>query len=98
MKSHCVLTALFFLVMLCGCGASVPSEGDAKKAVQEYIVKSYENGLTLVSFHKTNGQLEEMGGVKHYSMNCEGEVEGTKNGAGSRRSFRRVCARNSQGN
>jgi hypothetical protein len=82
-RSLVALTTLFPLVTFCGCGASLPTEDDAKQGIQEQITKQNQNRLKLVSFHKTNGQASEENGVPHYKMEFEGEVEVTEDCAGS---------------
>ena len=78
MRSLVALTTLFTLAILCGCGASVPTEDAAKQAVREWITKFDQNRLKLLSFHKTNGQAREENGVKFYNLEYEGEVEVTE--------------------
>jgi len=78
MRSLVALTTLFMLVTLCGCGASLPTEDIAKKALQDELAKLNDNRLQLVSFHKTNGQSSSVNGVQHYEMKWEGEVEVTE--------------------
>ena len=78
MKSLVALTTLFLLVTFCGCGASLPSEDAAKKALDNEIVKDNQTRLKLVSFHKTNGQSSVVDAVQHYKMEWEGEVEVTE--------------------
>jgi hypothetical protein len=79
-RSLVALTTLFLLVTLCGCGASLPTEDIAKKAFQDELARPNDNRVQLVSFHKTNGQSSVVNGVKHYTMEWEGEVEVTEDG------------------
>ena len=73
MRSLVALTTLFLLAILCGCGASLPTEDAAKQALQEHISKSSSNRLQLVAFHKTNGESDDKMG--YYGMDFEGEIE-----------------------
>ena len=67
-----------FLISLCvamsGC-SSKPSDGDGKQAVQNQITQDSQGRITLVEFHKSNGQLAEVNKVKLYNMEYEAEIE-----------------------
>lgn len=75
MRGLVALSMLFVLHVLVGCGASLPSEDAAKQALENHITKENANRLNLVSFHKTNGVQSEAGGVPHYTIEFEGELE-----------------------
>ena len=71
-------SAFILMVSLCaaitGC-SSKASEVDGKKAVQNQITQDAQGRITLIGFHKTNGQEAEVNGVKLYSMEFEAEIE-----------------------
>ena len=81
------LTTLFLLLMLCGCGASMPSEQAAEQLLRQTCEKGEKfynidkgmenmNLISLVNFHKTNGKIgRNQGGVEIYTMEYEGEIE-----------------------
>ena len=78
MKCLVALTPLFLMVMFCGCGDSLPTEHAGEQFLRQEVAKagqrvSSEQLMTLVTFHKTNGQMG-----RNYIMEYEGEIEFTK--------------------
>ena len=73
-KQSCILISLFSLcAIMAGC-SSKPSDGEGKQAIQNQISQNSESRITLVGFHKSNGQLAEVNKVKLYSMEYEAEI------------------------
>ena len=83
MKNFSALTLPFLLVLLCGCGASLPTETGAKQALlQDNLIDvsneqkiNFGECCKLLSFHKTHGQFGVINGVKSYKLEFECEVE-----------------------
>jgi tetratricopeptide (TPR) repeat protein len=95
LKSLVALMMMFPILILYGCKPSLPSEGDGKREFSVIISRNQE-GLTvgsdvgrikLVNFHKTNGQEQEMMGIKLYRMEFEYEIEFTRDCAWDGRSI-----------
>ena len=59
-------------------GSGLPTESDGKRAFQELLLKSAQNRLKLLNFHKTNGQTSDYNGIPLYKMEYECEVEVTE--------------------
>jgi len=79
---HARLTILPLLFILCvglfGCGGqSTPSESDGK-AVMDNMTAAAHVPAHVKSFTKTNGVMQDVGGVKHYTMQYEAELEYTE--------------------
>jgi hypothetical protein len=70
-KSLVAVTTLFLLMVLCGCGTSLPTEHDARQALQDNLPESGE--MKLAALHKTNGK----GGEQSYTVEFDAEVEFT---------------------
>lgn len=71
--------SLLLLAVVSGCGSSAPAESDGQRAISDRIKgldpQSNFGQVTLVGFKKTNGQLQEVFGVKCYKMECQCEIE-----------------------
>jgi hypothetical protein len=70
---------VFFLLIgfafsLVSCSAQ-PSAADGQQAIQNQINQDAQGRITLVEFHKTNGQLAEINAVKVYSLEFNAEIE-----------------------
>jgi hypothetical protein len=72
-KSLVALTSPLLLVVLCGCGASWPTERDVDTYIRQEIEKDHKP-VNLVSLHKTNGQKSVDRGVRNYKLEFEGEI------------------------
>lgn len=70
-KSLFVIAAAIALV---GC-SDTPSESDARQKLESKIQQQSNGLIKLVSFQKTDGQMQEMMGMKAYEMSYAGEVE-----------------------
>ena len=78
MKNLVALATLFLLVM-CGCGASLPTEDAAKEYVQQQKLRGNSVPVILVNFHRTNGEMgRNRYGVEKYVISYETEIEFTE--------------------
>ena len=77
MKRLVALTTLFPLMMLCGCGASLPTGYDAQQYIQQQFTKRGDP-ITVVTIRKTNGQHSVYGGIENYKVEYEAEIEFTE--------------------
>jgi hypothetical protein len=69
------------VMMLCGCGRSLPTEREGEQALRQDIEShnAHNNLMNLVNFHKTNGERGRNPlGVENYAMSYEGEIEFTQ--------------------
>jgi len=68
MKIYLRNGALFLALVLglgsLGCGENVPTEANAKVALERLLGKNY----TVIDFHKTDGVAQELFGVKGYRL------------------------------
>lgn len=75
--SQVLLAIAFAVVLSAGCSRN-PSEGDARKAVQDEINTRAKSRIRLTSFYKSDGQEREGFGVKFYRLDYQAEVEFTE--------------------
>ena len=76
MRSLATLTTMIVLVILCGCGASVPTEHDGRQSISEQLSSESSSKVKLFSFQKTNGK----GNDQNYTIEFEAVVEITEDG------------------
>ena len=71
---------MFFLALLVlgGCGVSVPSANDAQREVERQIDEQSGGRVDLLSFRKTDGQRREVYGRAVYILEFEASVEYTE--------------------
>ena len=83
MRTFIALTMVPLLPMLCGCGASLPTEDAAKDAIQQDITRRNSIDpnsvpIKVVSVHKTNGQRAVENEVERYKMEYNVEIQFTE--------------------
>lgn len=69
--------ALLILPILISCtGGGNPSESDARKVFENQLGDNYKNGhIKLNYFKKTNGMMQEVMGMKVYTLDYEVEMK-----------------------
>jgi hypothetical protein len=67
-------TFIILCPLLLGC-SSTPSEGDAKRIIEQQIKDESEGRMKLIYFRKTNAQKREVAAVKFYQLEYEAEIE-----------------------
>ena len=69
-----LLAVLAVATLLSGCSGP-PSEGDARKVIEDKIKKQAEGRIHLLSFSKSDGQKIESSGVQLYALAFTAELE-----------------------
>jgi len=68
--------AIIVLLLMVGCGSSVPSEMNARTVLENQMKSDIQDGtVRIFSFKKVNGQLLDIDGIKVYNLEYEMKIE-----------------------